>query len=190
MLLPLVAILLSHSGPPTVCRCVTTVVVDTIEAVARRGAAAHVGEERLEARFPLFAHLDSATAVVGESRVSRVRAAAFHGSPRLVLRRSPAACRVTVAKRMLVASVSFSRHLSRQATAGGGSSGEKSVLWNVPSRAAVADAPPSTLLPAFSGESPPLRRPPAKLLTGEVLSSGSSCHALTVNQKEESRLQE
>lgn len=80
----IVPLLFTASGPTTVPRLITTVVVDAIDRSVGRPLA-HVGEEPWE-RHPLFADSDSSSSVTTKGRRIGIKTPLFHRFPTNVRR--------------------------------------------------------------------------------------------------------
>lgn len=81
-----VVLLLARQRPLTVAGFVVAVPVQTLNAVARRGAWTHVREERRETATPARADTDTATTIVRIGPAFRVVAALFDARPDAPLR--------------------------------------------------------------------------------------------------------
>lgn len=78
--------LLLARRPSAILRAVVAIIVDAINACARR-AATHVAQEDFERAHPFSANLDAPTAVPCVSVVRRIGTAIFHAVPNRVLAR-------------------------------------------------------------------------------------------------------
>lgn len=111
----LIVVLFGASGPATVFRRVSGIVVNAIQAMPVTGSAAHVSQEVL-VQAPSGADSDASGTVVLKPSMVRVIAAAQHGSPSSVLRTFLAVASLAVAK---VAGLGlFSHHLASEASTG------------------------------------------------------------------------
>lgn len=95
---PLVALLLGACCPSAIRRFVVAIIVDPIQRMIRRRAAAHVGEERFVGSHPSVTNDNPAPAVTGIPLVVRVNTALSHVYPRVILGRPRTRPRVPVCR--------------------------------------------------------------------------------------------
>jgi hypothetical protein len=91
-----IAALLLRRCPPAIAWSVIAVDVDPVNAVIGRGARPHVRDECREIALPVFAHANTATAVVGILAVLFVVATLFRSAPAPVAASEGAVDRVPV----------------------------------------------------------------------------------------------
>ncbi len=88
----LVGLLLMTGCPPTVCRGVIPIVIDSIDAVGRplsrhaNGPNAHICKKIFKAIYPSLTYFNTSPTIVFISMIVGVAASLFHRIPRLIRR--------------------------------------------------------------------------------------------------------